>query len=104
MPDRAEVLLQGLRVRLQEWFPIIKRATGAMDVCWVPISDGAFTVNVTWMMKDRPHPYQHSTSFTHQKVFGESYKHSPQAWRVQRKACDYARDIIRSVLTERGVL
>ena len=100
--DRGTILLNGLRSQLVGWLDVIRRGVGATDISIVQGGDGEFTVHVEWTTKggelqsfDKP--------FTRQEVFGASYGHTPLTWRVQRRACDYARDIMRQILSARGV-
>jgi 3-phenylpropionate/cinnamic acid dioxygenase small subunit len=99
--DRGEALLQGLRRQLEHRLDSIRRSVGATTVSIVPQPDGEFSIRVEWVMKDGTKTFDHS--FTQRSVFGASYMGSPMAWRVEKKACDYARDCIRQVLAARGV-
>lgn len=101
--DRGGTLLQGLRQQLQLRVDTIRRATYATSVTFIPHDGGEFTVRVEWAVKGAE-PKVFEKKFTRQEVFGASYGHSPMSWRVQRKACDYTRDIMRQVLAARGVL
>lgn len=100
--DRAEALLQGLRRQLEHRFDSIRRSTGATGVAFVIKPGGEFAIEVTWKPKDGEAKsfYRH---FTKRELFGASYNGSPAAWRIERRACDYARDCIRQVLAARGV-
>jgi hypothetical protein len=100
--DRAEALLQGLRRQLEYRFDSIRRSTGATGVAFVVKPGGEFAIEVTWKMKDGE-VKTFLRHFTKQEVFGSSYSGNPMAWRVERRACDYARDCIRQVLAARGV-
>jgi hypothetical protein len=100
--DRGAILLQGLRGQLEGWLDTIKRATSATSVSFVTHAQGEFTLRIEWK-KDGA--VQHfDRMFTRPEVFGASYGHSPMSWRVQRRACDYARDVMRQVLSARGVI
>ena len=101
--DRATALLQGLRDQLQHWFDPIKRATGATSVTYVHRENGEFAVRIEWKMKNGELK-NFEREFTRQELFGASYTNSPMSWRIQRRACDYARDTMRQVLAARGVL
>ena len=80
----------------------IRRATYATDVTIVPTIRGEFSVRVVWKNKDGTvGAVDHE--FTRKAVFGASYTNAPLAWRVERKACDYMRDVMRHVLAARGV-
>jgi hypothetical protein len=99
--DRGDALLQGLRQQLERWFDPIRRSTGATGVEFVAHPNGEFALRVKWWDGGDRH---HDRVFTRQEVFGASYGNTPLSWRVQRRACDYARDCIRQVLTVRGVM
>lgn len=100
--DRGTVLLQGLRQQLQGWADPIRRATCATSVTFIPHELGEFTLRVEWMSKEGT-TKTFDRKFTRQEVFGSSYGHSPAGWRVERRACDHARDTMRQVLEARGV-
>jgi hypothetical protein len=101
--DRGTILLNGLLSQLRGWFDTIRRATYAKELTVLPLPDGEFTIRVTWQPKDGAEKHFDKT-FTRKDMFGASYGHSPMAWRVERRACDHARDLMRAVLAEQGVL
>lgn len=96
--DRGAALLQGLLSNLRQWAPHIRRATCAREVEVEYGERGAFSLVVSWdgglYRKD----------YTPEFVFGASYTLPPDAWAIQRRACDYARELMREVLRRRGVL
>jgi hypothetical protein len=97
--DRGAVLLQGLRNQLQGWLMTIQRATCATNVSFVPLADGEFMVRVEWQPKGGEKKTFDRT-FSKPEILGTN----PAQWRVQRRACDYARDIMRDVLAARGAI
>jgi hypothetical protein len=101
--DRGSIILQELRKRLNDgWIGGIRRATGAHQVTFVVNDDGEFTVRVVWKVGEEERVYE--KKFTKAYVLGASI-HRPMAeWSLQRRACDHARDIMREVLAQRGVL
>ena len=104
MSDRATVLLTSLQNNLHGWLNTIKRGTGATSVELIPVPDGSgeFSIEVIW---DKAGERKSVTKvFTRAYVFGDSMRLSPLAWTVQRRACDHARDVMREVLTQLGVL
>jgi hypothetical protein len=100
--DRGTVLLQGLRNNLRGWTDRIRRATYATDVTFTAQPDGEFTVRVEWTLKDGQKKYFDKT-YTRREVFGLSYSGHQHGWRIQRKVCDYAKELMRDVLNARGV-
>ncbi len=96
--NHSGALLQGLRKKLDTWLASIERATGATSVAYVQLEGDEFALRVEWA----EHSYQRE--FTRASVFKGTF-HRPQVeWRVEKRACDYAREIIREVLSQRGVL
>lgn len=100
--DRGAVLLQGLRKNLQAWTDRIKRATCASNVVFTAEPDGEFTVQVEWAVKGGE-PRFYRQTYTRREVFGSSYSEQQHGWRVQKKTCDYAKELMRNVLNARGV-
>jgi hypothetical protein len=101
--DRGHALLQGLRHQLERWFDTIRKATGATRVFFVAHPDGEFALRVEWETKAGEKMF-YDRMFTREEVFGASYRNSVASWQVQRRACDYARDCMRQVLSARGVM
>lgn len=99
--DRATVLLQGLRERLQLWEPFLRRATHG-EVEFRPRAAGEFAVYVRWRNRDGT-PGEYMQEFTKKFVFGSSFQLAPAAWAVEKRVCDYARGLVRSVLEARGI-
>jgi hypothetical protein len=80
----------------------VQRATRANDVRVEPGEHGEFSILVSWDHKGQAGSYL--KAYTRQAVFGPSYSLAPEAWSVQRKACEYARELMRDVLQRRGIL
>jgi hypothetical protein len=106
--DRAATLLQGLRRQLEKWLDTIKRTTGATAVVLLPAPPGAFihpgefVLRVEWKTKSgETKSFEHY--YTRGEVFGSSYGGNPLTWRVEKRACDHAREFMRQVLAFRGV-
>jgi len=100
--DRGTALLQNLRKKLEGWVSPIQRATGASSVEFIPRDAGEFSICVAWKSGDTLCSFDRL--FARKEVFGASYALGPSSWHVQKRACDYARDLIRQVLEQRGVL
>ena len=103
--DRGAALLNDLRNKLQGgWYGPIQRASGGkLEFLALPNgAPGEFLVRVTWETPVSVRTFE--KAFTRQLAFGSSYTLSPMAWRVERRACDHARAVIREVLQHRGVL
>jgi hypothetical protein len=99
--DRAAILLNQLREKLNTWIPSIQRATGS-TVVQSEQPGGEFILAVLWNKNGVESRYE--KAFTKAFVFRASM-HRPQLeWHVEKRACDYARDIMREVLAQRGAL
>lgn len=98
--DRPEALLQGLKHKLQSWLAFITKTSFATSVVILPGSSGEFSVVVTW---DKPTKGEYTKVFDRATVFGRSMQLSPAAWTVQKCVGDFARDVVREVLAQRGV-
>jgi hypothetical protein len=97
--DRGEALLFDLRNKLESrWAETIRRATGA-TLTFAGLPGGEFVVKCSW-----GEAKTYEKTFTRERVFGGSYNNGVQGWHVERRACDHARDLIRELLVERGVL
>lgn len=96
--DRAALLLQGLRAQLVGWTATIQRGVGATHLELADAPDGEFVLRVTWRTG------AHEQLFSRAFVFGPTLTGSPLAYRVQKRACDYARDFMREILAQRGAL
>lgn len=101
---RDVLLMKMLRSQLEGWLPVIARAAGAQKAELEVLEGGKeFAVVVTWKHPDRD-AVKCTAYFSQLRVFGESMKGPHLTWRAQKRACDFARDIMREVLQQRGVL
>lgn len=100
--SRGAELLQGLKKKMLVWSDPIRRATGASTVLFLSSPDGSFIVQVRYLHQKTDRLY--TKHFTPEYVFGSTLGPNPLTLRVQRLVCDYARDVIRDVLEERGAL
>lgn len=99
--DRAALLLQDLRTKLLRLhLDRLRRALHA-DVSIEMGEGGEFTVVV--QPNYPPGTKGYRKLFSKQLVFAGTYHLSPQAWAVEKRACDYATDIIKEVLEQRGM-
>lgn len=102
--SRDAVLMQMLRGQMTGWLDVIRRGTGATRVEFSPRDDGnEFAIVMTWQLKDGTTKTEES-HFSRQRVFGDSLRGPVLGWRIQKKACDYARDVLREVLERRGIV
>lgn len=98
--DRGALLLNDLRTKLQrDHVARLRRALHA-DVTVEVAKNGEFTMVVTPMRSGAP---VYKKLFTRQLVFAGTFHLSPHAWAVEKRACDYATDILRETLEQRGV-
>jgi hypothetical protein len=100
--DRGALLLQDLRVKLQRTHLDRLRRTLHADVTIEPGERGEFTVVVQPKRPAGATPFK--KLFSRQLVFAGTYHLSPHAWAVEKRACDYATDIVREALQQRGML
>jgi hypothetical protein len=101
--DRGVVILQALRDKLDAgWLRPIQRTTGAHSISFVPHGDGEFSIRVAWKVGDKEQAYE--KKFTKAYVLGSSFHRPMLEWRLEKRACDHARDIMRDVLAQRGAL
>lgn len=99
-PDRGTLLLKDLKLKLQRAHVERLRRSLHSAVAFEEGQGGEFTVVVT--------PLRSTTAsfrklFSRQLVFAGTFHLSPHAWAVEKRACDYAADIIREVLEQRGI-
>ncbi len=85
------------------WLATIQRGTGLTDIAFVDGPAGSFTLLAKWKTKDGKEK-SFSRDFTREFVFGRTASGSPLAFRVQKRACDYAKDFMREILALRGAL
>lgn len=101
--DRGAVLLQGLRDKLfSGWARSIQRSTGAHNVEFVTRENGEFAVRVSWKKGEVDKVFE--KEFTRAHVLGPSLHRPMMEWHMQKRTCDYAREIMCEVLAQRGVL
>jgi hypothetical protein len=101
--DRGAVILQALREKLERgWTESIRRSTGAHSVSFKPLTGGEFALVVAWKNGDKDHVFE--KEFTRAYVLGASLHRPMPEWHLQKRACDHARDVMREVLAQRGVL
>jgi hypothetical protein len=68
----------------------------------LPRPGGEFGLQLLWRTPNGEKTFV--KEFTCAFVFGVTHRGSPQARAVQKRACEYARGVIREVLEQRGVL
>lgn len=104
MSAHVALQMKTLMGQMQGWLDVIRRGTAAHKVEIVPKDGGQwFTVLVHYKLKDGSEKIFES-NFTAQRVFGASMQGNANAWRIQRRGCDYAREVLREVLQHRGVI
>ena len=101
MSSRARDLLNRLRVQLTPWIDTICKATSATDLTFSVHPEG-LSVHAKWKNAD-------GTEGQTSKVFAVDYVLGPDhsstfRCRIQKRTCEYAREVIRQVLTARGVI
>jgi hypothetical protein len=84
------------------WVDTIRRGVGATDLEMADAPEGEFILRVKW--KNHDGERVHERLFSREFVFGPTFSGSPLAYCVQKRACDYAKDFMREILTQRGVL
>jgi hypothetical protein len=99
---RDVLLMRMLQSQMTGWLDVIRRGVGAEKVEFSPRDGGKeFAVIVTCKTKAGEKVYE--SHFSRQRVFGESMRGPQLTWRIQKKACDFARDVMREVAEQRGV-
>jgi hypothetical protein len=101
--DREVVLLQQLRRGLTGWLPVIRRATAAKEVHVELDKSKGLSIVATWVDR-QGEEHKHAKLFGMETLFGSSLLFSPAGRQLVKKPCDCAREYIRELLTERGVL
>lgn len=102
MNSRDVILMRMLQNQMSGWLDVIRRGVGAEKVEFSPREGGReFTVVVTCKMKEGEKVYE--SHFSQQRVFGASMRGPVLGWHIQKKACDFARDVMREVAEQRGV-
>ena len=100
--DRPTILLQGLRAKILQWKAFIQRTAYATEVTVEPTELGEFYVTVRWADKSG-NTSEHRKLFSRAYVFGRTMQLASGAWTVQRCAGEYAREVVREVLHQRGI-
>lgn len=99
--DRGALLLKDLKLKLQRSHIDRLRRALHSDVTFEEGQGGEFTIVVTPLRSAASYSFR--KLFSRQLVFAGTYHLSPYAWAVEKRACDYAADIIREVLEQRGI-
>lgn len=104
MSGRDVLLMKTLMGQLQGWLDVIRRGTAADVVEIVPSNGGReFSIVIRYKTKEGE-ARTFESHFSQQRVFGASMNGAPLTWCIQRRGCDYAREVLREVLESRGVL
>jgi len=98
MSQLSQSLLE-FRAKMAERADRIKRGTHAQEVRVGPLNNGQFTISVDWKNKD-------GTSGSHIESFsiGIFSRSGTAAWKLRQPPCRFADDVIRNVLTKRGII
>lgn len=86
--------MQGLLTELKKREPKIKRVSYLTALKFSPIVDYRFSVTGYWVMNGGG---EHTVSFAPEGVFDSSGK------RLKKTPCRFADDVIREILTARGI-
>jgi hypothetical protein len=84
------------------WVDTIRRGVGATELELADAPDGEFILRAKWKTKAGEKVHEHL--FSREHVFGRTAAGNPLAFRVQKRACDYAKDFMREILAQRGAL
>jgi hypothetical protein len=101
--DREVVLLQQLRRGLTDWLPVIRRATATKEVHVELDQSKGLSIVGTWVDREGEE-HRHARLFQKEELFGPTLLLSPAGRQLVKKPCDLARQYIRELLTERGIL
>lgn len=99
--DRGPVLLQGLIKGLRNWSHTIKKATYADTLDIEPHESGEFKVRISGVGKGNIR-WVVEKEYTKQYCFGATFS-TPHLWKLQKKNCQYMRELIYHVLVARGL-
>lgn len=99
--DRGAALLRDLQDKLKAWADYIRRCTNG-EVVFVQKNGGEFDLVVRWPNRGSA-AGEYTKTFTRQFVFGATFSLHPNAWAIEKKACEHARAVVREVLQRRGV-
>ena len=73
------------------------------EVEFLTRSGGEFAISVKWKNRDGSKG-SYVKEYTKEFCFGRSFTLATTSWNVEKRPCDYARDLVRCVLDARGVL
>lgn len=96
---RDDTLLQRLVYQLGPWMVTIQRATHASAVSCTRGPEGV-TIRAIWEKPTRTY----EKVFPLERLFGRTFHLSVEAHEVEKRPCDYAREALREILEQRGVL
>ena len=99
--DRGTLLLQDLKIKLQRSHIDRLRRSLSADITIELGEGGEFTLVIKPLRPAGAACFK--KLFSRQLVFAGTYHLSPQAWALEKRACDYASDIIKEVLEQRGI-
>lgn len=99
--NRGEQLLQVFLSEMRQQASRIKKGSYANDVT-LSRSAGGVDVVVVWKNKNGTEG-RWTKTFTLEELLGDTMRQPPTAWRIQRRFCAYAREVLGSVLNQRGV-
>jgi hypothetical protein len=99
--SRSLKIMQAFRLRMQHWSPRIRKAAYLSGLAFLPESHGEFTLVATWKERGGGEG-EYRKHFTREYVFGQYAR----ALRPQpkKRACDFRDDVVREILTQRGVM
>lgn len=98
--NRDDALLQVLRHKLQTWLAYVARASLAVEAKIESAEKNEFYLVVRW---DKPQPGEYRRLFDRPYVFGTSMRLERGAWEIRECAGVLAREVVREVLSHRGV-
>jgi hypothetical protein len=98
--NRDDALLQGLKHKLYTWLAYIGRASLATEAKIEPATNNEFYLVVRW---EKPSPGEYRKLFDRPYVFGSSLRLDRNAWEVRECVGVLAREVVREVLSFRGV-
>ena len=101
--ERDRLLLQELQKRLRGWFPVIQRSLHSDTLRFQPGEGVDFFLEASGKNRDKS-TWSHRQHFTRAYCLGETLRFSPEAWRVTKRPCVFARAFIGDVLRMRGVI
>ena len=96
---RDDTLLQRLVHQLGPWLVTIQRATHASAVSCTRGPEGV-TIRAIWTKPFRTY----EKVFSPERLFGRTFPLATEAHEVEKRPCDYAKEALREILEQRGVL